>query len=157
MNLQRHNKRKKRGQSGAVLTEGLIAISLLVVLFAGTTFFHRMYVAKTDTMQRARLQAWAGTRFKCPGGDVPGTAKVTVQVPNPLLAANPGGAAQRNIQSHAKLVCNLEPENNEDMISVLGWALGEGTQSISTDAFGAVGSMVLSAVGEALNPFNWFF
>jgi hypothetical protein len=42
------------------------------------------------------------------------------------------------------------------MVSVLGWALGEGTDSISTDAFSAVGGMMLDAVASMANPLNWF-
>lgn len=144
-----------RRRQGVVLTEALIAIGMLIVLLGGVTFFHSMYAAKTDTMQRARMQAWGGTRFKCEGGDVRGKAQLAVAVPSPILM-NAAGPAQRNVKSAASFVCNLEPQQNEDMVSVLGWALGEGTDSISTDAFSAVGGMMLDAVASMANPLNWF-
>ena len=149
------NTRKRRRRQGVVLTEALLAIGMLIILLAGVTFFHAMYAAKTDTMQRARLQAWAGTRFKCESADVRGNAQLAVAVPSPILM-NAAGPAQRTVKSRASFVCNIEPENNEDAISVLGWALHEGTDSISTDAFKAVGKEMLDAMVSLANPLNWF-
>jgi hypothetical protein len=145
---------RKRRREGAVLTEALIAIGTLTVLLFGVTFFHQMYAAKADTMQRARLQAWGGTRLECSGDKVSGEAQLAVAVPSPILS-NAEGPPQRTIRSRASLACNIDPDQNEDVASVLGWALSEGTEDLS-GVFSGVGSQMLSAFASLANPLNWF-
>lgn len=146
--------RKKRRREGVVLTEALIAIGMLTVLLFGVSFFHQMYAAKADTMQRARLQAWGGTRLECSGDSVRGEAQVAVAVPSPILM-NAAGPPQRTIKSRASLACNIDPDQNEDVVSVLGWALKEGTQDLS-GVFSGVGRQMLGEFAKMANPLNWF-
>jgi len=145
---------RKRRREGVVLTEALIAIGMLTVLLFGVSFFHQMYAAKADTMQRARLQAWGGTRLECSGDKVSGEAQLAVAVPSPILM-NAAGPAQRTIKSRASLACNIDPDQNEDVVSVLGWALKEGTQDLS-GVFSGVGRQMLSEFAQMANPLNWF-
>jgi hypothetical protein len=153
MRTSRTQKRARR-RDGVVLTEALIAIGMLTVLLGGLSFFHSMYSAKTDTMQRARLQAWAGTRLECKGTEVKGEAKLVVNVSSPILA-NAEGPPQRTLKSTASISCNVKPSQDEDVVAVLGWAFTEGGQSLGS-AFANVGSQMLGAFADMANPLNWF-
>lgn len=141
--------RHHRRQCGVALTEALIAICMLIVLFAGVVFFHRMYGAKTDTLQQARMSAWSATRFDCKGTSAGGNATLEVQVPVPIRVD--GGSEQRKIASSAQLVCNLKPEQRDDVIGVLSWAINTTAQSIATDSLATIGSSMLSTIGDAVN------
>jgi hypothetical protein len=60
---------RKSSQTGAVLIEGLIAASMLVLMFAIIAFVHRVCVAHQDAMQEARLQAWSRAMGGCASGE----------------------------------------------------------------------------------------
>jgi hypothetical protein len=85
---------------------------------------------------------------------VRGEAQVAVAVPSPILM-NAAGPSQRTIKSRASLACNIDPDQNEDVVSVLGWALKEGTQDLS-GVFAGVGRDMLAQFASMANPLNWF-
>lgn len=144
--MARHNARKR--QRGVALTEALIALCMLVVLFAGVAFFHRMYGTKTATMQQARMQAWSATRFDCNGASAGGDVSLTVSVPMPIRVTK--DSAQRTIASGAQLVCNLKPEQRDDVLGVLSWAIGTSTQGIATDSLATIGSEMLDTIWQSV-------
>jgi hypothetical protein len=61
-------------QRGAVLVEAVIAIAMLLLMFAGAFFFHRLYVEKLASIQTARRQAWTAAMPGCGGGALGGLA-----------------------------------------------------------------------------------
>jgi Tfp pilus assembly protein PilV len=142
-------RRDRRREHGVAMTEALIAICLLVVLFASVSFFHAMYSAKAASLQQARMQAWAGTRFDCRGTEAHGAASSVVQVPVPVRSST-GNVTQRTIASRSELVCNQKPDQRDDVFGVLAWAAGTAAQGISTDSVAAVASEITHGVTQAV-------
>lgn len=50
--------RSRRRGRGAVLVEGVIVISMLMIMMASALFFHRLYAMKLQTMRQSRSAAW---------------------------------------------------------------------------------------------------
>ncbi|HET8939291.1 MAG TPA: hypothetical protein VFN67_37860 [Polyangiales bacterium] len=144
--MRKHKTHKR--QRGVALTEALIALCMLVVLFAGVVFFHRMYGAKTATLQQARMQAWSATRFDCKGASAGGDVAMNVAIPMPIRVTR--AADQRTIRSGAELVCNLDPEQRDDVIGVLSWAIGTSTQGIATDSLATIGGEMLDTIWQSV-------
>ena len=62
-------KRRKK-QSGVVMVEAIIAISMIIVMFGGVAYFHNAYVAKARVLREARMQAWRATFEENPEVDI---------------------------------------------------------------------------------------
>jgi hypothetical protein len=60
-----HQAAAVRRQRGAVLIEAAIVSGLLMTLFAGAVFFHRIYSAKIQSIREARLAAWQAAEVGC--------------------------------------------------------------------------------------------
>lgn len=156
--------KRRRKTEGVVLTEALIAIAMLIIMLVGITFFHAVYSAKTASMQKARMQAWSGTRFDCQGLEARGSADIAVNVPIQIRTAA-GGPAQRKVAANDSVACNLKPSQRDDTIGVLSSAVGSAAQSMPGDAIKEVGSELVHCIGDAakdaakallkkINPFD---
>lgn len=55
--LVRRFKARRRGR-GAVLVEGAIVISMLMIMMGSALFFHRLYAMKLQTLRTSRAAAW---------------------------------------------------------------------------------------------------
>jgi hypothetical protein len=64
-----HGARRRRG---AVMVEGLIAITLLSLFLACTVFVHGLYASKLVTIVQARSAAWSSDQLACGGGLIAG-------------------------------------------------------------------------------------
>ena len=65
----------RRRARGAVFVESIVVISMIMLLFAGGLFLHRLYSMKLKAMREARLTAWTGALQGCPTGlGLPGVA-----------------------------------------------------------------------------------
>jgi Tfp pilus assembly protein PilV len=157
--MDRHRRRQ-----GVVLTEALIAIAMLIIMLVGITFFHAVYSAKTASLQKARMQAWSGTRFDCQGTEARGAAQIAVEVPIQVRTAA-GGPAQRSVTAKDSVACNLKQSQRDDTIGVLSWAVASAAQSMPGDAMKEVGGEIIHSIGEAakdaakallkkINPFD---
>jgi hypothetical protein len=62
---QLHETAAVRRQRGAILVEAVIVSGLLMTLFAGAVFFHRMYATKIKSIREARLAAWQAAEAGC--------------------------------------------------------------------------------------------
>lgn len=141
--------RRRRSRQGIALTEALIAICMLIILFAGLSYLHAVYSAKTASMQQARMLAWGGTRFDCKGTQAHGAASVAVHIPF-QLRSSAEGQAQRSVGTKADLVCNIKPDQSDDVIGVLAWAGGAAAQGLSTEAVSAVAGEIRSGIADAV-------
>lgn len=80
---QRKLRRRARRERGAVLVEGLILSSMMILFMVGGLFFHRLYVAKLAAMREARGLAWIQAIAGC-------SDQISVQAVWAEVGANPG-------------------------------------------------------------------
>jgi len=125
-------KRRKK-QSGVALTEALIAISMIIVMFGGVVYFHNAYTAKAKVLREARMQAWLATDQSCQGGGR-GQANETASVPYPFAQ---GSVAEVSVRARHDMKCNEKTDSRTTLTGVLAWS-GLGEQ------LGNFGSMMLS-------------
>lgn len=132
------------------MVEAIIAISMLILLYAGALFFHRLYSAKLSTIQNARQTAWSSAMPGCGGGglgirsifgdiaqgdigDMPdqqspgflhiGAGDVTPDsesVPSSPLL----GGGTFDVSTATRFVCNETPKQYNDILSVGQWIAG---------------------------------
>jgi hypothetical protein len=117
-----------------VLFEALIAITMIIGMFAGVVYFHNAYAAKAKVLRDARTQAWRATDQSCEG-DGKGQAMQTAAVPNPYAAA---AGSELSISARHEMKCNEKHDSRTTVSGVLAWS-GLGKQ------LGNFGSMLLEA------------
>jgi hypothetical protein len=135
---------------GAVLVEAVIAIAMMMVMFAGALFLHRLYVKKLASIQTARQQAWASAMPGCGGGALGGLAPAqwlgslaTGQVGDLPSSTNPGllavgtgdatpvsesvsaspllGGRSYSVTTTTRFACNEVPQQFDDIASLGQW------------------------------------
>jgi hypothetical protein len=62
-------KQRRKRQEGAVLVEAVIALSMLVLMFALLTLVHRLSLSSLDATQEARSKAWQKALTGCKEND----------------------------------------------------------------------------------------
>jgi type II secretory pathway pseudopilin PulG len=124
-------KRRKK-QAGVALTEALIAVSMMIVMFGGVVYFYNAYTAKAKVLREARLQAWLATDQSCQGGGQ-GQAVQMARVPPPFAQ---GAIAELPVASRHEMKCNEKHDPRTTVSGVLAWS-GLGEQ------LGNFGSMIL--------------
>jgi hypothetical protein len=126
---------RTRARSGVVLTEALIAISMIIVMFAGVVYFHNAYGAKARVLREARVQAWRATDQAC-DGDGKGQAFEMALVPRPYAAS---AGSQLSVSAKHEMKCNERHDSRTTISGVLAWSgLGE--------KLGNFGSMLLGVL-----------
>lgn len=120
----------RRRAQGVALTEALIAISVIIILFAGVWFFHDLHEAKADTMRVARFRAWQATRPGC-DGRLTGRDTLEVSVQEPLRVIREQNGEIRpfervTLTSAIEMSCNEEPRPESDIFVILERELGTG-------------------------------
>jgi hypothetical protein len=125
-------KRRKQRQRGVALTEALIAISMIIIMFGGVVYFHNTYTAKARVLREARLQAWLATDARCEGGGR-GHASELAEVPYPFAR---GAFSELPVRSRHEMRCNEKHDPRTTVSGVLAWS-GLGEQ------LGNFGSMIL--------------
>jgi Flp pilus assembly protein TadG len=129
---KQHRLRVRKKQSGVVMVEAIIAISMIIVMFGGVVYFHNAYDAKAQVLRDARMQAWRATDQACEG-DGKGQAMLSAIVPAPYARAT---ASQLSISARAEMKCNERHDDRKTISGVLAWSgLGE--------KIGSFGSMLL--------------
>jgi hypothetical protein len=127
-------RKRERLTSGVVLTEALIAISMIIVMFAGVAYFHNAYVAKARVLREARVQAWRATDQSCEG-DGKGQAFETAAIPRPFATSS---LSELSVSAKHEMKCNERHDSRTTVSGVLAWSgLGE--------KLGNFGSMLLEA------------
>jgi hypothetical protein len=115
-----------------VLTEALIAISMIIVMFGGVVYFHNAYGAKARVLREARVQAWRATDQSCEG-DGKGQAIEVAAVPQPYASA---AMSELPVTARHEMKCNERHDSRTTVSGVLAWSgLGE--------KLGNFGSMLL--------------
>jgi hypothetical protein len=115
-----------------VLTEALIAISMIIVMFGGVVYFHNAYGAKARVLREARAQAWRATDQSCEG-DGRGQATEVAVVPQPYANA---AMSELPVTARHEMKCNERHDSRTTVSGVLAWSgLGE--------RLGNFGSMLL--------------
>jgi Flp pilus assembly protein TadG len=130
-----HLRAARKKQRGVVLTEALIAISMIIVMFAGVVYFHNAYDAKAKVLRDARMQAWKATDQAC-DGDGKGQAMLTAAVPYPYATA---AASELSISAKHEMKCNEKHDARTTVSGVLAWS-GLGKQ------LGDFGHMLVEAL-----------
>ena len=128
-------KRRKR-QEGVVLFEALIAISMIIIMFAGVVYFHNAYTAKAQVLREARLQAWLATEQSCQGGGQ-GLASRSAKTPYPFAES---AFSQLPVSSKHEMKCTEKHDPRTTVSGVLAWS-GLGEQ------LGNFGDMLLGVFG----------
>jgi hypothetical protein len=123
-------------QRGSALIEGIIAITMITIMFAGVRFFHVLHDRKGDTLREARYRAWVATRPGC-SKPIHGQDSRNVSVPTPIRTGSLEQGAL-TVQSSVDMPCNEEPHPNDDLLSVLEWATSNGKDAILAPAAEAV-------------------
>jgi Flp pilus assembly protein TadG len=125
-------RRARKTQSGVVMVEAIIAISMIIVMFGGVVYFHNAYDAKAKVLRDARMQAWRATDQACEG-DGKGQAMLTAIVPAPYASTT---VSALSITARAEMKCNERHDDRKTISGVLAWSgLGE--------KLGNFGSMLL--------------
>lgn len=91
--------RRRAGQRGAAMVEGLVAIPVFMVIFASAVYIQNLYATKLKTMSDSRNSAWSNSMGACFAGKTVsisiGGATLEIPIPEPgALAAGqeaPGG------------------------------------------------------------------
>jgi hypothetical protein len=103
------------GKRGVALMEALIVASVTSLFFGATWFFHELNHRKESTLQTARYQAWAATRFSCEGTSVSAQPSHTVGVPGVLQRA--GTPESMAVSSRTEMACNVKPRPEDTVLS----------------------------------------
>lgn len=131
--------RRRSRREGGVLIEGIIAVTMITIMFGGVRFFHVMHDRKGDTLREARYRAWTATRTTGCSRASHGQDSREVAVPVPMR----GGAVQGDqvtLRSSLDMPCNEVPHPNDDLLAVLEWATSNGADALLAPAFDAVRS-----------------
>lgn len=130
-------KRGRRTRSGVALVEALIAVSMITVFFAGTVFFHNVYVAKARALRDARSQAWLATEQSCEG-DGRGTGSEVARVPTTYQRWS---GPELALSARHEMRCNERSSEHKDIWAVFEWA---GV----ADEMSSFGQQIISAIFE---------
>jgi hypothetical protein len=133
----RAQRRARVRRRGAALMEGILAISMITVMFAGVRFFHIMHDQKGDTLREARYRAWVATRPGCGSNHIQGQDSRSVRIPAPLQLGSLA-RGELSVNSTVDMACNEKPHPNDDLLSVLEWATSNGADAILAPAAEAV-------------------
>lgn len=125
----------RRKRSGVALVEALIAISMITVFFAGTVFFHEVYVAKTRALRAARTQAWLATERSCEGGGR-GAGSEVARVPTMYQRWS---GPELGLSARHEMSCNERNSEHKDIWAVFEWA---GV----ADEMSSFGQQIISAI-----------
>jgi hypothetical protein len=120
-----------------VLIEGILAVTMITIMFGGVRFFHVMHDRKSDTLREARYRAWTATRPTGCSRSSHGQDSREVAVPVPLR----GSAVQMDqvsLRSSMDMPCNEVPHPNDDLLAVLEWATSNGADALLAPAVDAV-------------------
>ena len=145
--LSFRRKARRRGR-GAVLVEGIIVSSILILLMAGGLFLHHLYVAQIKALEDARLAAWSQGLQGCSEAvDLGGIWRDAGESSAPIdvdtdsapsffgAVSHTGGSARETVTAEARLggksttltvtdtvACNEVPQNQRgDAISLIGY------------------------------------
>jgi hypothetical protein len=113
MKAQRRNR-----QSGTVMVEAIIAISMIIVMFAGVVYFHNAYDAKARVLRDARMQAWRATDVACEGGGK-GSASLAALIPTPYART---AGASLSVSSRDEMKCNERHDERKTVTGLLAWS-----------------------------------
>jgi len=125
----------RRKRSGVALLEALIAISMIIVFFGGTVFFHNVYVAKARALRDARTQAWLATEKSCEGGGR-GTGSEVARVPTTYQRWS---GPELALSAKHEMSCNERNSEHKDIWAVFEWA---GV----ADEMSSFGQQIISAI-----------
>lgn len=105
----------RRRQRGVAMMEALIVATVTSLFFGATWFFHELNHRKESTLQMARYQAWAATRFNCDGTSVSAQLSQTVAVPGVMQRA--GTPENMAVSSRTEMACNEKPRPEDTVLS----------------------------------------
>lgn len=97
--------RRRAGQRGAAMVEGLVAIPVFMVIFASAVYIQNLYTTKLRTMSVSRSSAWTNSMGSCSSGK---TAQInlfgtTLEIPIPEKSALVAGQ-----EAPGGLLCEAE-------------------------------------------------
>ena len=126
--------RRRNRERGVVLFEALIAVTMIISMFAGVVYFHNAYAAKARALREARMQAWMATDAQCPT-DGKGQALETAAMPYPYATRV---ASQLSVSASHEMKCNEKHDPRTTVSGVLAW-------SGLSKQLGSFGDMVVEA------------